>query len=138
MLWVDLEKLLEFLLGLIAIEQVVAVDLTLGEEGGEAVLAGRILQAQKFVLADGIVEQSWLGEMAAFFGEELGDGENTGIGFGGCGIAVVNGAIGVENPVVGEPSTLRLRTAFECRTQVLRALKRAGGSGVRGKTPEPG
>ncbi len=56
---VDLEKLLELILGLIAIDQVVAVDLTLGEEGGEAVLAGRILQAQEFVLADGVVEESF-------------------------------------------------------------------------------
>ena len=121
---VDLEKLLELLLGLIAIDQVVAVDLTLGEEGGEAVLAGRILQAQEFVLADGVVEQCWIGEMAAFFGEELSHGENTGIGFGGCGIAMVDGAIGVENPVVGELSTLRLRTGFESCTLVLRTLKR--------------
>jgi hypothetical protein len=132
---VDLEKLLKFLPGLIAIEQVVAVDLTLSEKGGEAVLAGRILQAQEFVLTDGVVEQYLIGEVAAFLGEELSDGESTGIGFGRCGIAVVNGAVGIENPIVSEPGTLRLRASFESRSQALRALKRAGGSGVRGKTP---
>src|ERR1700722_18230699 len=133
MLRIDLEKLLEFLFGLIAIEQVVAVDLTLGEEGGEAILADRILQAQEFVLANGVVEQCLIREVTALFGEELSHGENTGIGFRGRGIATVNGSIGVENPLVGELSTLRLRTGFEGRTLALRALKRGGGSSVCGK-----
>src|ERR1700722_17187409 len=74
--------------------------------------------------------------MAAFFGEELGHGEHTGIGFGRCGIAVVNGAIGVKNPVVGKLGALRLRMSFEGRTETLGTVKRAGGTGVRGKTAE--
>ena len=135
-LWVDLEELLKCFLSVIAIAQVTAVDLTLGEEGGEAVAAGRILHAQEFVLADGVAEQSLIGKVAAFFGEELSHGEHTGIGFGRSGIAVVNRAIGIENPVVGELSTLRLRTGFEGRTLALRTVKRAGGTGVRGKAPE--
>jgi hypothetical protein len=94
------------------------------------------LHAQEFVLADGVVEQFLIGEMAPFFGEELSHGENTGIGFRRCGITVVDGAIGIENAVVGELGALRFRTGFEGRTQVLRAIKRAGGTGVCEKAPE--
>ncbi len=59
---VDLEELLKCFLGLIAIDQVTAVDLTLGEEGGEAVAAGGVLRAQEFVLADGLAEQPLIGK----------------------------------------------------------------------------
>src|SRR5580658_10114850 len=133
---VELEELLKCFLGLFAIDQVTAVDLTLGEEGGEAVAAGGVLRAQELVLADGVSEQCLVGEMAALFGEKLGHGEHTGIGFGRCGIAVVNGAIGVENPVVAKLGALRLRMGFQGRTEALRTVKRAGGTGVRGKTAE--
>ena len=135
-LGVELEELLKCFLGLIAIDQVTAVDLTLGEEGGETVAAGGVLRAQEFVLADGVAEQFLIGEVAAFFGEKLSHGEHTGIGFGRRGIAMVNRAIGVENPVVGKLGALRLRMGFQGRTQALGAVKRAGGTGVCGKTPE--
>ncbi len=74
--------------------------------------------------------------MTAFFGEELGHGEHTGIGFGRGGIAMVDRAIGVENPVVGKLGALRLRTGFQGRTEALGTVKRTGGTGVCGKTPE--
>ncbi len=73
-----------------------------------------------------------IGEEAAFFGQQLGHGEHAGIGFGRCGIVVVDGAIGIENPVVVKPGTLRLRTGFQGLPQaLLRGHREVVGDGWR-------
>ena len=54
-----------------------------------------------------------LGEEAALFRQQLGDGQCAGIGFGCCGIVVVDGAIGIEHLLISGPGALRLWTIFE-------------------------
>ena len=95
------------------VAEVALVDFAFGEERAETVAAGRILAAEEFKLADGVVEGFLVLEDAAFFGEDVSDGGHGGIGAGRGGIAVVDGAVGFEDVLVLEASALLLGAAFE-------------------------
>ena len=73
-----------------------------------------VLHTKKCILSHGVMQEFGVGEEAALFGEQLGDGQCAGVGFGCCGIAVVDGAIGIEHPLIGGPGALRFWTIFEC------------------------
>jgi hypothetical protein len=105
------------------------VNFAFGEQRAEAVAAGGILAAEKFILADGVVEGFLILEDAAFFGEEVGDGGNGGVGTGRGGIAMVNGAVGVENAIVLEAGALLLRAAFERFAEAFGAGEGRGAGG---------
>jgi hypothetical protein len=83
-----------------------------------------VLHTKKCILAHGVMQEFGLGEEASLFGKQLGDGQCAGVGFGCCGIAVIDGAIGIEHTLISGTGALRLRTVFECLAQMLRLLIR--------------
>ena len=87
-----------------------------------AVRVGGILHPKEFVLNQGVVQQLFVREQLTFFRQQLGDGEHAGIGFGCCGIVVIDGAIGIEYKFVVGPVTTRFGTGFERLAQMLRLL----------------
>ncbi len=99
--------------------QVALEDFAFSEQGAEAKAAGGIFVAEKVILADGVVEGLLVLKDAAFFGEQVGDGGDGVIGFGRGGIAVVDGAVGVEDALVLGAGAIVFRAAFEGLAQTL-------------------
>ena len=140
---VNIEELLKPLPGRTAITQVVTVNFALGDKGGKTIAAERVLQAQEFVLADGVVQELFVGEETAFFAEKLGHDQDAGVSPGGCGVVVVDGAVGVQHPLVGQDGPVGFGTSLESGSQPLSTLKRrqagelpCGRGGVSGKGGE--
>ncbi len=120
---VGFEKLLKLFSGRFAIANVMPVNLALGDESGEAVSAAGILLTQELILADGIVQELFVGEEPALLGQQPGDGKDAGIRFRRCGIAVIDGAICIENPLIVETGTLGRGMGFQGFLQALCAIK---------------
>ncbi len=89
---------------------------------GPTVTAAGMLQVQRFIARNGILQQFLVGEEAAFFGEQLGDTEHTGIGSGGRRVVRRDGAVGINHPLIGRSRALRLRTGLQCPARLLGAL----------------
>ncbi len=94
-----------------------------------AIRVAGILHPKECILTQGVLQQFLVGEEAAFFCQQLGNGQGASIGFGRCGVVVVDGAVGIEHPLVGGPGTLRLGTGFKASR---RCWARSKGSGVGG------
>jgi hypothetical protein len=125
---IEAEKILIGRFCLVEVGEVALVNFGFGEQGAEAVAAGGILTAEKFILADGIAESFLILKDATFFGEEVGDGGDAGVSFGRCGVAVVDGAIGVEDTIVLKAGALLFGSAFEGFAETL-GVGEVGGSG---------
>jgi hypothetical protein len=96
-----------------SVVKVVEVDCSFGEQSGGAVVAAGVFAAKEFVLADGVVEGLFFLEDASLLGEQVGDGEDAGVGFGRSGVVVVDGAEEVENAGVVAPAAVVFRARFE-------------------------
>jgi hypothetical protein len=125
---IEVKKILIGRFRLVEVGEVALVNFGLGEERAEAVAAGGILTAEKFILADGVAEGFLILKDAAFFGEQVGDRSDGGVSFRRGGIAVVDGTIGVEDVVILQASALLLGSAFEGLTETL-GVGEIGGSG---------
>ena len=97
----------------VVVVQVAKVNVSLGEQRVGAITAAGIFTAEKFVLADRIVEGFFILENAALIGEQLGDGEDAGVGLGRGGIVVIDGAIEFEDAFVVAPGALIFGAGFE-------------------------
>jgi hypothetical protein len=120
---VGFEEQLKLFSGGFAIADVVPVNLALGDERGEAVTGAGILLAQEFVLADGVVQKFFVGEEPALLCQQPGDDKDAGVSFGRCRIAVVDGAICIQNLFIVETGTLGRRTGLQCFLQAFCAVK---------------
>ncbi len=65
---------------------------------------------------------------AAFFGEQVGNSGDGGVGSRRGGVGVVDGAVGVEHAVILEAGTLRFGAAFEGFAEAL-SVGECGGAG---------
>jgi hypothetical protein len=113
MLRIEAEEGLIERLSLAEIAEVALVNFGFGEQRAEAVTAGGILMAEEFILADGVVEGLFILEDAAFLSQKIGNGGDGGVGLRRAGIAVVDGAIGIEHVLVLKAGALLLGTTFE-------------------------
>jgi hypothetical protein len=100
MLRIEAEEGLIERLSLAEIAEVALVNFGFGEQRAEAVTAGGILMAEEFILA-------------AFLSQKIGNGGDGGVGLRRAGIAVVDGAIGIEHVLVLKAGALLLGTTFE-------------------------
>ncbi len=64
------------------IAEVALINFSLGEQRRVAEAAGGVLVAKEFVLADGVAESFLILKDAAFFGKQVGNGGDGGVGFG--------------------------------------------------------
>ena len=104
---------------LFRVRQVALINFPFCQQSTEAVPGAGILAPQKFILADGVVQRLFVLEHAAFFGEQIGDSGDGGIGFGRARVAVVDRTVGGEDAIVLQAGALLLRAAFESFAQTL-------------------
>ena len=97
---VAVHDLLESFARFVVLFQVVLIDLADGEEGVEAILAAGIFAAEEFVLRDGGAQGLLVVEGAAAFGEQLGYGDDAGIGLAAAGRGVIDAAVGIHDALV--------------------------------------
>src|SRR5580698_3884492 len=120
---VGFEEKLKLFFGCFAIADVVPVNHALGDERGEAVTGAGILLPQEFVLADGVVQKFFVGEEPALLSQQPGDSKDAGVGFRRCWIAVIDGAICVQNSLVVETGALGRGMGLEGFLKALCAVK---------------
>ena len=116
---IETQKILVDSLRLLQVPQVALVDFPFGQQGAEAVAAAGVLVPQKFILADSVVESLVLLKDAPLFGKQIGNGGDRRIGPGRSGIAMVDGAVGVEDPLVLQTRPLLFGPALQRFTQPL-------------------
>ncbi len=69
-------------------------------------MAAGVFAAEKFILANRIVERLFISEKASLFGEQLGDSKDTCICLGRGGIIVIDSAVKIEDTFVIAPGAL--------------------------------
>ena len=113
-----------------AVVQVVQLDVGFGHEGVGAVAAAGVFAAEKFVLADGVAQGLVVVEETALLGEQVGDGEDAGVGLGRGRVVMVDGAEEVEGALVVAFAALVLGAAFERLEGLFGAVVGGGGRGA--------
>ena len=93
--------------------QVAKIDVSLGQQGVCAIAAFRVFAAEKLILTDRIVKGFFILKNAALLREQLGDGEDAGVGLGRRWIVVIDGAVKIEDALVVAPGALILGSGFE-------------------------
>src|SRR5437660_8557314 len=102
-----LQKIFKRGFGLLAVIQVVAIDLRDGEKGFSAVLASGIFTAQKDQLANCIFEALGIVQNAALVAQQLSHGEHAFVGLGRGWRSVIDLAVGLNYFLEITAGTLR-------------------------------
>jgi hypothetical protein len=93
-------------LGFGSVVQVAKVNASRGKQSIGAIATLRIFTAEKFVLANRVVEGLFIFENAALLREELRDGEDAGVCLGRRWIVMIDGAIEFEDVFIVAPGSL--------------------------------
>lgn len=125
-----------------AVLQIVLLNLRLFKECPLSQGTGRILPSQEFPLGDRIVQQFCIVEAAPFAGEQTGHYCNAACGVRRGWVAMVDGAICIENPFILRARSVvlrhRLQAAFDCgrASKICFALAVRRGSMHRGRAKQ--
>ena len=112
-LWIAVQKLFKGTPCLLSIVEVVFINLTDREEGVASIFAARILPPQELILCNGLIQNLVVVEAAAHFDQRLRHRDHAGICLGRGGRAVVDAAVGIEDPLVVAPRTLAGRASIK-------------------------
>jgi hypothetical protein len=110
---IKMEKVLIGGFGVGQVAQVALINLGFGEQSAETEAGSGVLMPQEFVLADGVAKSFLILEHASFFGEQVGNRCDGGIGFRRPWIAVIDGTVGIEDVFVLQARALLFRPPFE-------------------------
>ena len=117
---IALKKIIESRPRLYRIIKIVLIDLGDRKERVEAVPAARIFLAQKAILLNGAAQNFVIVKAPPHLDHEFGRRHDARVRLRRRGRAKVDGAIGIENPLIFAAGALRLRTAVQSLPHALR------------------
>ena len=122
-LGIAMQKLLKNPASLLAIVEIVFINLAYGEQSVATIFATRILPPQELVLGNGLIQNLFVFKVAPHLHQGLRDRNHAGVCLGRRRRPVINVAIGVDDPLIVVTRALRWRTPVERFPHPLRTGK---------------